>query len=86
MSWGERSCKYLYAQDKQCKPSLEHCNVNCALYEWDGIRQPDSLTYVEQIRKDIAENKLEQTAIVCKRNKWDKKKGNKIIYQSERIK
>ena len=35
MSWGERSCKWLYNQDKKCKPELKTCNVNCPQYEMD---------------------------------------------------
>ena len=41
MSWGERSCKWLY-KDNKCKPSPLTCNVDCKLYEWDGKTKPDS--------------------------------------------
>lgn len=43
MSWGERSCKYLYnSKEKPCKPEMDTCNVNCQYYEWDGKTPPDS--------------------------------------------
>lgn len=87
MSWGERSCIYLYAmpEARKCKPEINSCNVNCPLYKWDNETTPDSLTHVGQIRKDIADGKLEETGIVCHRgNKWDKKKGNKLFNNTRR--
>ncbi len=43
MSWGERSCQYLYADSRPCKPSMLFCNVSCKDYTWDGKTQPDSV-------------------------------------------
>jgi hypothetical protein len=37
MSWGERSCK----GNKDCKPTMATCNVDCPLYESNGT-EPDS--------------------------------------------
>ena len=42
MSWGERSCIYLYDPEKPCRPTLKGCNVNCHFYEWDKKTAPDS--------------------------------------------
>ena len=40
MSWGERSCKWLYPEEKtetkHCDPTIETCNVDCKLYESNG--------------------------------------------------
>ena len=83
MSWGERSCKH-----KPCiipdECDYGTCNVNCRMYEWDERTKPDSLTHVQQIRKEIADGTLEDKAIVCKRNKWNKKKGNKLFGSSNK--
>jgi hypothetical protein len=54
------------------------------MYEWDERTKPDSLTHVQQIRKEIADGTLEDKAIVCKRNKWNKKKGNKLFGSSNK--
>ena len=54
------------------------------LVELQEIREEDKI-YFEQLKaeneklKELAENRLEETAIVCKRTKWDKKKGNKLF-------
>lgn len=40
MSWGERSCKHFHQSEGYCKPELHTCNVNCPLYENDGITKP----------------------------------------------
>lgn len=42
MSWGERSCIYLYKVDKPCHPNMVGCNVNCLHYAFDGKTNPDS--------------------------------------------
>jgi hypothetical protein len=38
MSWGERSCKWLYDENKPCKEdiSMALCNVDCPMYESNG--------------------------------------------------
>lgn len=41
MSWGERSCKWLYDENKPCEPEMLTCNVNCQYYESNG-KDPDS--------------------------------------------
>ncbi len=43
MSWGERSCKWVSREDKDCKPTIMSCNVSCKLYTYDGKTQPDSV-------------------------------------------
>lgn len=43
MSWGERSCKWYFDQQKTCKPTMINCNVNCEKYEWDGLTKQDSV-------------------------------------------
>ena len=43
MSWGERSCVFLYKEKIPCKPKLPTCNVSCPYYQWDGKTNPDSL-------------------------------------------
>ena len=37
MGWGERSCKWVSRDDKDCKPTIMSCNVSCKLYTYDGI-------------------------------------------------
>ena len=48
MSWGERSCKH-----KPCpipdECTMFSCNVDCRMYEWDGITKPDSYTNKQEI-------------------------------------
>jgi hypothetical protein len=46
MSWGERSCTYLFDLKKPCKPTLFCCNANCHFYEWDNTTVPDSKVIV----------------------------------------
>lgn len=43
MSWGERSCKWLYRDDRACKPTMIACCVDCELYTYDGKTPPDSV-------------------------------------------
>jgi hypothetical protein len=42
MSWGERSCVFLYSPTRSCSPELGTCNVNCSQYIHDGKTTPDS--------------------------------------------
>jgi hypothetical protein len=42
MSWGERSCMHLHVDSKPCTPELRTCNVDCPLYQSNGL-PPDSL-------------------------------------------
>ena len=43
MSWGERSCKWLYRNDRKCNPTMMGCNVSCKQYTYDGKTPPDSV-------------------------------------------
>jgi len=43
MSWGERSCKWLYLNTKKCNPTMMSCNVSCKDYTYDGKSTPDSV-------------------------------------------
>jgi hypothetical protein len=33
MSWGELTCKFAYAAEKPCSPTMESCNKKCPFYQ-----------------------------------------------------
>lgn len=53
MSWGERSCKWLFADDKPCRETIhiKTCHVDCPMYKSNG-NKPDSIS-----KKNRKENK-----------------------------
>lgn len=59
MSWGERSCKH-----KPCpipnECTMFSCNVDCRMYEWDGVTKPDSASSQQEsvMKEELKEPKL----------------------------
>jgi len=55
MSWGERSCYWLYEPKKPCTPTIHTCNVRCKHYQSNG-KEPDSTNTVVDFNKLFMEH------------------------------
>jgi len=83
MSWGERSCKYpsTGAYDKKpCEPEMHTCNVNCPLYIWDEVTEPDSRKNTMNLKENLTLEEIEEAAeLVANNGKTKKLKGSQCF-------
>ena len=80
MSWGERSCMYIYkkASERPCTPSFQGCNVSCEFYTYDGKTSPDS------VPNHVIENMLDLLAKTTERP--SKRKVNRMLKKINKFK
>lgn len=90
MSWGERSCKHKPCIiPDECNGSS--CNVNCRMYEWDGVANPDSKKYddvnIEEEKHNLLSSVFKVSSPVEKKDLYlkdyvsiNKNKNGKYVY------